>query len=246
MSRSADIVRMARDRAGLTQAELAARSGFSRETIARWESGARDPTLASLQDLVASAGLELVVGITAEDEALEQLASQQLDLSPRDRLASLLTAAQLRRTLDVLAWLQSSAGRHIVIGGVAAALQGGPQRPGEGLVDVAAADHDAFVDELNDSGLVPVDAPTRWASEDRRWPWKLRSGGSIVLASRIPGSGDFKDLRRSSRELAVDKSVVIAVAHPRDLLRLAEASARPEERSRVPGLRALLRAAAGE
>jgi transcriptional regulator with XRE-family HTH domain len=242
MTYAADIALMARARAGLTQAELAARSGFSRETIARWEGGSREPTLTSLNELVAAAGLELVVGLAAGDESLDELVAHQLALSPAERLAALLPPEQLRKTLDAISWLERSTNSYIAIGSVTAALQGGPQRPGEGSVDVVAADPDAFAQELRESGLTPVDSAERWAQEDRRWPWLLSSGGSIVLASRLPGSGDFKDLRRNSHALRVDGGNPLVLAHPRDLLRLAEASPRPEERSRIPGLRALLRA----
>jgi hypothetical protein len=38
----------------------------------------------------------------------------------------------------------------------------------------------------------------------------------------------------------LDKKTSIRVAHPRDLLRMADASPRESERARVPGLRALL------
>jgi len=60
-----------------------------------------------------------------------------------------------------------------------------------------------------------------------------------VLASNIPGTGDYRDLRRAARTIEFD-GTSIAVAHPRDLLRMADASPRESERARVPGLRALL------
>src|SRR5688572_23661711 len=108
MTHAADIALMARARAGLTQAELAARSGFSRETIARWEGGSREPTLTSLNELIAAAGLELVVGIAAGDESLDELVAHQLALSPPERLAALLPPEQLRKTLDAISWLGRS------------------------------------------------------------------------------------------------------------------------------------------
>ncbi len=93
---SQDIVRIARQRAGLTQQQLAARSGHPRETIARWETGAREPSLASVQALVAACGLELVVGVAAGDDSLGDLVTDQLALSPAERLTRLLPPRRAR------------------------------------------------------------------------------------------------------------------------------------------------------
>lgn len=53
------VVAQIRQRAQLTQAELAARAGTSQPTIAAYESGAKSPTLRTLERLAGSAGLEL-------------------------------------------------------------------------------------------------------------------------------------------------------------------------------------------
>jgi hypothetical protein len=71
-------------------------------------------------------------------------------------------------------------------------------------------------------------------------PWILPDGGTIMLASNVPGTEDYRDLRRSARTLQLDDGTSVRVAHPRDLLRMADASPRESERARVPGLRALL------
>lgn len=44
-------LRATRERSGLTQAELAERLGTTQQTIARWEAGKAEPSLASLRDL---------------------------------------------------------------------------------------------------------------------------------------------------------------------------------------------------
>lgn len=94
---------------------------------------------------------------------------------------------------------------------------------------------------MTEHALSPVDSDERFADSDRRWPWMLPSGGTVVLAGALPGSADYADLRRSAQPVDLDGRAV-QVAHPRDLLRLAEASARESERARVPALRALLAA----
>jgi transcriptional regulator with XRE-family HTH domain len=65
--RAATIIRQARRRAGLTQAELAARAGTTQSAIARWERGASDPGIERLAGLVAACGFELALGLTEPD-----------------------------------------------------------------------------------------------------------------------------------------------------------------------------------
>jgi transcriptional regulator with XRE-family HTH domain len=64
---SAGLIRQARKRAGLTQAELAERAGTTQSAIARWERGASHPTVERLQSLVGACGLELQLGLASEN-----------------------------------------------------------------------------------------------------------------------------------------------------------------------------------
>ena len=237
---SRDIVRIARQRAGITQQQLAERSGHPRETIARWETGAREPSLATLNALVAACDLDLVIHLARKDPSLEQLVADQLELTATERLGRLMPATAKDDALRALRWLAGARTPAIVIGGVAAALQGGPQQPGDGRVEFVSGDSYAVEAEMRAAGLIPSDADERWADVDRRAPWTLPRGGTIVLASNVPGTGDYRDLRRSARMVRLDDATSIRVAHPRDLLRMADASQRDSERARVPGLRALL------
>jgi len=236
---SKDIVRIARQRAGITQQQLAERSGHPRETIARWETGAREPSLATLSALVAACDLDLVIHLAPRDPSLGELVADQLELTATERLGRLMHATARDDALRSLHWLAEARTPSIVIGGVAAALQGGPQQPDDSQVEFVSGDPYAIEAEMRNAGLIAIDANERWADVDRRAPWTLPDGGTVVLASNIPGSGDYRDLRRSARTVELD-GTSIRVAHPRDLLRMADASPRERERARVPGLRALL------
>lgn len=143
-------------------------------------------------------------------------------------------------TLRALRWLADARTPAIVIGGVAAVLQGGPQQPGEGQVEFVSGDPFAAEAEMRDAGLIPRDTDERWADVDRRAPWVLPDGATIALAANVPGTGDYPDLRRGALTVELDDGTSVRVAHPRDLLRMADASPRESERARVPGLRALL------
>jgi transcriptional regulator with XRE-family HTH domain len=237
---SRDIVRIARQRAGITQQQLANRSGHPRETIARWETGAREPSLTRLNALVAACDLDLVINLAQKDTGLDELVVDQLGLTARERLARLMPVAAKDDALAAIHWLAEARTPVIVIGGVAAVLQGGPQQPDVGQVEFVSGDPYAMEAEMRQAGLVPLDTDDRWADVDRRSLWRLPQGGSISLASQVPGTGDYRDLRRSARNVQLEGGTSVPVAHPRDLLRMADASPRESERARVPGLRALL------
>jgi transcriptional regulator with XRE-family HTH domain len=235
-----DIVRIARQRAGLTQQQLAERSGHPRETIARWETGAREPSLASLRALVAACDLDLVISLARRDSSLDELVGDQLELTPTERLRRLLPSAATDDTLRALTWLAHARTPAIVIGDLASVLQGAPQAPAQTGVEFVSGDPYAMESEMRGAGLVPIDTEQRWADIDRRAPWALPEGGTLVLASTVPGTEDYRDLRRAARTAELDDGTRVQAAHPRDLLRMADASPRESERARVPALRALL------
>jgi transcriptional regulator with XRE-family HTH domain len=60
------LLRLARQRHGLTQAEMAARAGTSQPVISAYEHGRRDPTTRTLRRLVAATGARLQLRLAAE------------------------------------------------------------------------------------------------------------------------------------------------------------------------------------
>ena len=89
-------VREARRRAGMTQAQLAARSGVSQATIARIETGAVSPSLERVQSLVRAAGFDLEIHVVPIDDDAWVLAQQNLLLTPDERLRKMLDALRLQ------------------------------------------------------------------------------------------------------------------------------------------------------
>jgi transcriptional regulator with XRE-family HTH domain len=237
--KSKDLVMIARQRAGITQQQLADRAGHPRESIARWETGAREPSLATLEGLVAACDLDLVVRLAPRDPSLRDLALDQLALSPPQRL-HLLPSPARADCLRALRWVASARTPVVAVGAVAGVLQGEPQRPGDGHVEIVSSDPHSTDAELREGGLRPVDTDDRWAAVDRREPWTLPSGGTITLARDLPGADGYRDLRRNALPIELGRGRTVAAAHVRDLLRVADASARPNERARVPALDALL------
>lgn len=63
------LVVVARDRAGLTQAELAQRAGTSQSAVARLERGHGSPSVATIRRLVAAAGFDIRVDLVPKDQS---------------------------------------------------------------------------------------------------------------------------------------------------------------------------------
>jgi transcriptional regulator with XRE-family HTH domain len=87
MKLSADLIREARLRAGLSQEELARRTGRAQSGIARWERGDVEPRFSTLVELVRACGLELTFGLAEYDDSYLPQIDRMLALSPAERVA---------------------------------------------------------------------------------------------------------------------------------------------------------------
>jgi transcriptional regulator with XRE-family HTH domain len=83
VSSAARLLRTARTRAGLSQAELARRAGVSRPVVNAYERGSREPGAEVLERLVAAAGAHLHVSSRREVDADRnaRILTQVLDLA---------------------------------------------------------------------------------------------------------------------------------------------------------------------
>ncbi len=80
------LVREARELAGLTQAELAAELGTTQSVVSRWERDVDEPRLSTLGRILATCGLEAdLVFRRHEDEDRTQIV-ERLGWDPADRL----------------------------------------------------------------------------------------------------------------------------------------------------------------
>src|SRR4051812_43197134 len=80
------VVREARARAGLSQAELATRAGTSQPAVARYERARSMPDLATLFRLVEACGLELRLVLDKPDPQREANDQAALERSVEERL----------------------------------------------------------------------------------------------------------------------------------------------------------------
>ena len=81
-----DLIREARRRAGLTQAELAVRAGTAQPAIARWESGRTAVSLDDVLRLVRLCGFDLELMLVPRDESDLAQAARLADLTGQERL----------------------------------------------------------------------------------------------------------------------------------------------------------------
>jgi uncharacterized protein len=86
------LLRDARKRASLSQAELAARAGVTQSVISAYESGHRQPSIPALTALVDAAGYELTLGLRRQPRRLWRL-SGPVGRQVRRRRHDLIAAA---------------------------------------------------------------------------------------------------------------------------------------------------------
>jgi len=80
------LIREARGRARITQAELAKRIGTSQPAIARYERARSMPDLATLHRIVEACGLELRVELAEPDAQRDAATRIALERTPEERL----------------------------------------------------------------------------------------------------------------------------------------------------------------
>ncbi len=136
-----NLVREARRRADLSQAELARRAGVPKSTVGRIESAARVPSTEMVERLVRAAGLAVSVSLSDPDPGTNSMFERTLRRSPAERLADATRVAvlscagvgksrpQRMASTDfdperMFSALVDAEVRFILIGGMAAVLHG--------------------------------------------------------------------------------------------------------------------------
>ena len=90
--RGADLIREARLRAGLTQAELSKLTGRERSVIARWEQGAVSPSFDNMLEVIEACGFELPLLLVPRETSLDDRLEKNRKLSPERRAQRLFAA----------------------------------------------------------------------------------------------------------------------------------------------------------
>lgn len=96
---SGNLIREARLRAGMTQAELASRAGTAASAVSRWERDQAAPSLETVRALVRATGNELSLGIAPADDHDLALIRRCLSREPAARLAGLVEVVRTLRSM---------------------------------------------------------------------------------------------------------------------------------------------------
>ena len=83
----------ARVRAGLTQSDLARRTGIAQSVVSEYEAGKREPAIPTLAKLIAGTGYQLTLGLERTDPSVRGLPDTPLGRRLRRHRRALLAAA---------------------------------------------------------------------------------------------------------------------------------------------------------
>jgi transcriptional regulator with XRE-family HTH domain len=92
-----ELVREARKRAALTQAQLAERAGTTQSAIARLESGRTSPSLEQVERLLRLCGFQLIVELAPYDDSDIVQAEARLRRTPDQRIAAMQAGIRTAR-----------------------------------------------------------------------------------------------------------------------------------------------------
>jgi transcriptional regulator with XRE-family HTH domain len=244
---SATLIREARLRAGLTQQELAARSGRERSVIARWEQGAVAPSLEALLEIVHACGFDLPLELAERDDSADERLRKNRRLSPERRVQRLMAGRPPFDPYAILAALERRHVSYVVIGAFARIIQGaeeitdsvdiGPSLRGGNIrrLEQALEDLDATHGDSKKVGLDEATIPDEMPLALRTTAGELR-----IVAEPAGTRGGYDDLRRAATREPIGKGLRPLVASTDDLARMLAALGREAD---TPKLRALRRLA---
>jgi transcriptional regulator with XRE-family HTH domain len=249
--RAADLIREARLRAGLTQQQLADRSGRERSVIARWEQGAVSPSVDNLLEVIQACGFDLPLVLAPRESHQEERLEKNLLLTPERRTQRLLASPEKQRGVpeqfDPYALLQAL-DRHrvtyVLIGGFARIVQG-TEEPTHGL-DLTPAMREQNLERLEralreidarraDGRALTLDEATLAARPVHELDTRY---GELKLVAQPAGTRGYDDLRRAASREPLGHGVRPSVASVGDLARMLAALG---DETRLPQLMQLRR-----
>ena len=241
------MIREARLRAGLTQQELAERSGRERSVIARWEQGAISPGVDNLLEVIQACGFELPLQLVPRDEQHARAASQERELVTRAARAAdpAGTNEGDRGTEDesgrfdpfaILAALDQRRVAYVLVGSFARAVRGAEELP-EGIAVVPSTrggNVDRATQALTDLGAEPVDQRELSQTEIAR---VASPAGKITLVLEPAGTRGYDDLRRAATPEYLGRGLRVPIASTGDLARMTSALNPEQDIARLHELR---------
>ena len=257
-----ELIREARLRAGLTQAELAELTGRDRSVIARWEQGVMSPPIDGLIEIIHACGFDLPLTLLPIDRSADQELHEALLATPSERVDWLLRnsgqhaperdaegktpagrAASVFDPYELLAALQARNVSFVVVGAFARVIHGtreltqgidiAPSMRGENLVRLEQALQDLDARRADDEPLDLSDLPGPVVELKTRV-------GRLKLVPEPAGTRGYDDLRRRADREPLGRGLRPQVASPDDLARMLGALDREQDVDRLLRLRRLM------
>ena len=222
------MVRWARRRAGMTQAQLAQAVNMPQPSIARIENGTVSPRSDTLLAILAATGHDLSVEPRAEATATvdEAAVLKRLGMDVRTRtwraLGTRITRDRRSGPFHVVRRLRLAAVPFVVVGELAEVAHGAPIEL-DGTIEVCHATTDEARRRLE---VALQDLATTPAAARR-----------LRLLTATAAGDDFDTLDRNATRMFIDAGIQARVASLDDLIRARLASGRPEDRAAVSVLR---------
>jgi transcriptional regulator with XRE-family HTH domain len=85
---AANLLRLARAKAGVSQAQMATLAGVPRSTVERIEAGTRQPSLSTLSKLLAAVDLDMRIQLEPYDDHDDVLDANYAAMTPEQRAAT--------------------------------------------------------------------------------------------------------------------------------------------------------------
>jgi transcriptional regulator with XRE-family HTH domain len=235
------LMRSARSRARLSQADLAELLQTPRSQIARWEADDVEPGFATVRRVLRACGFDLSMALLphAPDEAQEARLAELQRLTPKERLDATLTRGgfeQMGYNLDpyaILAALEKARVDYILIGSLARVLQGADEVPAGLDLTLSRRTAQAGDEALHAFGMRAPGASH--SSGDALVYWS--QVGVIKTVAEPRGTSGYDDLRRKAERVHLGQGLRPRVASPGDLVRMLEALGRPDQTKQLEAMR---------
>ena len=242
---SAILIREARLRAGLTQQQLADRSGRKRSVIARWERGVIEPSLETLLEIIGVCGFDLPLELAPRDEPARERLQKNALLSPERRLQRLVAPSDEFDPYAILAALERRRVAYVVIGAFARIVQGAEETTDR--IEIVPSVH---ADNPGRLSLALADLVTRGPASRQiaidietvavpAGEFDTSKGRVSVVPEPRGTRGGYDDLRRAATREPIGRGLRIAVASTADLARMLAALGREDDLPKLIDLRRL-------
>lgn len=234
---SGELIRSARLRAGLSQAELAKRLELPASSIGRWETDTVEPGYSTLRRVLQACGYDLppVLESYEPDREMDARIQEIQRLTPQERVSKMLTRSRLW-PLDpytMLRELEYARVSYVLIGGLARIIHGSQEITED--IDITPSMRTDNLRRLQEALEAQqahrVDTqPLRVEQLDpdqEPFVTLVCDACELHVVANPPGTRGYDDLRRRANREALGEGLRPAVAHPADLVRMLEAHDNP-------------------